>query len=82
MKTVSTSFDPASAQLTRSRLEAAGFHASVMHELSALSMDGYALAAGGITVQVPDEEAEEAKAFLNSPSEFPEGNTPPGDPLP
>ncbi len=62
--TVSTAFNPAAAQLVRSRLEAAGFHAVVSHELSALSMDGYALAAGGILVQVPEEEAADAKEFL------------------
>jgi Putative prokaryotic signal transducing protein len=62
--TVFSAFNPADAQLVRSRLEAAGFHAAVMHELSALSMDGYAMAAGGILVQVPDEEAADAKEFL------------------
>ncbi len=62
--TVSTSFNPADAQLARSRLEAAGFHPVITHELSALSMDGYSLAAGGILVQVPEEEAAEAKDFL------------------
>ena len=50
--------------MVRSRLEAAGFHAFVTNELSALSMDGYALAAGGILVQVPEEEAAEAQQFL------------------
>ena len=29
-----------------------------------LSMDGYALAAGGILVQVPENEAADAKEFL------------------
>jgi len=62
--TVSTAFNPADAQLTRSRLEAAGFHAVVTNELSALSIDGYSLAAGGILVQVPESEAPEAKSFL------------------
>jgi len=66
--TVSTAFNPADAQLTRSRLEAAGFHASVAHELSALSLDGYALAAGGIRVQVPEDEAGDAKEFLEAPT--------------
>jgi len=64
--TVSSAFNPAEAQLTRSRLEAAGFHAIVTHELSALSLDGYALAAGGILVQVPEAEAAEAREFLAS----------------
>jgi hypothetical protein len=67
--TVSRAFNPADAQLTRSRLEAAGFHATVMNELSALSMDGYGMAVGGILVQVPDVEAADAKEFLESSTE-------------
>jgi hypothetical protein len=66
--TVSTAFNPADAQLARSQLEAAGFHAVVTHELSALSMDGYALAAGGILVQVPEAEAADAREFLDTPA--------------
>jgi hypothetical protein len=66
--TVSTAFNPADAQLTRSRLEAAGFHALVTNELSALSMEGYALATGGIRVQVPESEAADAREFLESPA--------------
>ncbi len=62
--TVSSAFNPADAQLIRSRLEAAGFHPIVTHELSALSLDGYALAAGGILVQVPEDEVANAKEFL------------------
>jgi hypothetical protein len=62
--TVFTAFNPADDQLARSRLEAAQFHAVVAHELSALSMDGYALAAGGILVQVPADEAADAREFL------------------
>ena len=62
--TIHTSFNPADAHLVRSRLEAAQFHPVIVHELSALSMDGYALAAGGILVQVPEDEADEAKTFL------------------
>lgn len=64
MTTIYSAFNPADAQLVRSRLEAAQFHPVVTHELSALSLDGYALAAGGILVQVPDSEAAEAKEFL------------------
>jgi len=62
--TVFSAFNPMDAQLVRSRLEAAQFHAVVTHELSALSMDGYAMAAGGILVQVPEQEAADAKEFL------------------
>jgi hypothetical protein len=67
MVTVFTAFNPAEAQLVRSCLDAADFHAVVTHELSALSMDGYALAAGGILVQVPEAEADAAREFLKSP---------------
>lgn len=66
--TVSTAFNPADAQLTRSRLDAAGFHVVVTNELAALSLDGYALAAGGIRVQVPESEAADAREFLESPA--------------
>jgi hypothetical protein len=62
--TVHTALNPADAQLARSRLDAAGFHAEIAHETAALSLDGYALAAGGICVQVPAEEAAEAREFL------------------
>jgi hypothetical protein len=74
--TVSRAFNPAEAQLVRSRLEAAQFHAVVTHELSALSLDGYALAAGGILVQVPEAEAAEARDFLaaDPPSDEPQQN--------
>lgn len=62
--TVFTALNPMDAQLVRSRLEAAEFHPIVAHELSALSLDGYALAAGGILVQVPSEEADDARELL------------------
>jgi hypothetical protein len=64
--TVFTAFNPIDAQLVRSRLEAAQFHAVVMHELSALSIDGYSMAAGGIRVQVPEIEAADAREFLSA----------------
>jgi len=65
--TVMTAFNPADAQLARSRLEAAGFHPFVAHENAALGTDGYALAVGGIRVQVPEVEATDAREFLNAP---------------
>jgi hypothetical protein len=62
--TVFTAFNSAEAQLIRSRLEAAGLHVFVTDELSALSIEGYALAAGGIKVQVPDVDAEAALELI------------------
>ncbi len=65
--TLYKAFNPADAHLVRSRLEAAGFHAMVADELAALSMDGYALAAGGIRVQVPESEYAAAREFPDTP---------------
>ena len=62
--TVYNGLNPAEAQLVRARLEAAGFHAVIQHELAALSFEGYALGTGGIPVQVPEAEAADAKELL------------------
>jgi hypothetical protein len=67
--TVWRSFSPAEAQLIRSRLDAAGFLVHVANELSALSVDGYAMAVGGIEVQVPDESFSDARALLTESPE-------------
>jgi hypothetical protein len=67
--TIFKAFSPAEAQLTRARLEAAGFHAVVAGEMAAMSMEGYSQTTGGIRVQVLDSEAAEARAFLDSPQE-------------
>jgi len=64
--TVYNSLNPAEAQLIRSRLEAADIPATVTHELSALSMEGYSLATGGIQVQVPEDRAEEARELIEA----------------
>lgn len=67
--TIYKALNPADAQLVASRLEAAGFHPFVADEAAALGMEGYALAVGGIRVQVPKSEAAEARAFLDAPAE-------------
>jgi len=64
--TVSSAFNPAAAELGRSRLEANGFLVNVKNETAALSMDGYAMAAGGILVQVPEDQADDARTLLGS----------------
>ncbi len=65
--TIRRCFNSADAQLFHSLLDAAGLHPEVVHELSSLSLDGYALAAGGILVRVPDDEAEFAAAIVATP---------------
>ena len=69
--TVYTAFSPMDADLARSRLEAADFHPAIVHDLAALSMEGYSLSTGGILVQVPDAEAGDAVAFLHSNQDTP-----------
>jgi hypothetical protein len=71
IQTIFKAFNPAEAQLVRSRLEAAGFHPVVADELSSLSVEGYSMAAGGVRVQVPESEAEEARTFLDRAEEPP-----------
>jgi hypothetical protein len=62
--TVHTSFSQIEAEIVRSRLEASGFHAVIANDFAALSMDGYALAAGGIIVQVPEDQAEDSRLLI------------------
>jgi len=64
--TVLRTFNPAEADLVSSMLNAAGLHSEIIHATAALTMDGYALTAGGVLVQVPESEAEEARQLINS----------------
>lgn len=64
--TIFTTFNPAEAQVQRSRLEAAGMNAIVKNELSAMVIDGYTMAAGGIQVQVPEDQVESARELLSN----------------
>ncbi|MBM3903193.1 MAG: hypothetical protein FJ379_14075 [Verrucomicrobia bacterium] len=61
---VSNVLNPAMALLVRSRLEAAGFLVSIRGLDAALATEGYTLATGGVRIEVPQDQAEEAKAFL------------------
>ena len=64
--TVSTSLNPAEAELVRSRLDARGIQASILHENAPLATDGYALATGGVKIQVPVEQEQAAREILES----------------
>lgn len=67
--TVFCTFNPSEAQLLRSRLDAAGIPATVLHEASALAMDGYAMAVGGVRIQVPPGFADAARALIDAKEE-------------
>ncbi|MCX8107952.1 MAG: DUF2007 domain-containing protein, partial [Verrucomicrobiae bacterium] len=61
-------FNPAEAQLVRSRLEAADIPATILYETAGLSVECYTMGCGGILVQVPEECAEDARALLSVPT--------------
>jgi len=67
--TVYTAFSAADAQLIRSRLEAAGINAIVSDEIASLSMEGYSMAAGGIRINVPENQENEARALIGDRSD-------------
>ena len=74
LTTVYRTFSSGDAHLVCSRLEAANLQASVAHELAALSMDGYAMAAGGIKVQVPDDQAQDAMEIIQTRDDKSQGD--------
>jgi len=63
--TVFKSLNAAEADLVRAQLEAAGFEATVATEFATLEMAA-PTTAGGIRVQVPSAQSEDAKALLDS----------------
>ena len=69
--TVFSAVNPAEAEVARSRLDAAHFHPVVVNELSAFVMGFYSTALP-VRVQVPEDEAEDAKQLLAAGNELPE----------
>jgi hypothetical protein len=67
--TICTSFYLAEAELTRSRLEAAGFHPFLTNEYTSSWLGGgCGSTATMIQVQLPEIEAADAKEFLDTPA--------------
>ena len=66
--TIATNFNLADAELMRSRLEAAGFHPFIANEMAAGWLGGNSTATL-LRIEVPDGEAGDAKAFLDTPVE-------------
>ncbi|HMJ65714.1 MAG TPA: DUF2007 domain-containing protein [Candidatus Binatia bacterium] len=71
--TVYRTFSSADAQLIRSLLEAAEIPALVSDELASLSMEGYSMSTGGIRVQVPEEQVENARELIENKAADAEG---------
>lgn len=64
--TVFKTFSAVEAQVVRSLLESADIPATVLHETSALTTEGYSMSVGGIGVQVPEDQVEDARAIIES----------------
>lgn len=64
-------FSAADAHLICSALQSAEIPAQVTNEISSLSIEGYALASGGIRVVVPEEQFEEARALIEQTEQDP-----------
>jgi hypothetical protein len=64
MVMVYRTFNIAEAQVVASRLEVAGMHPQVLNDIASVSIDGYTQATGGVQVEVPDEEADDARQLI------------------
>ena len=67
--TLTNVLNPAEADLLCCQLRGAGFHPFLPDSNTAVNMEGYALAIGGIRIQVPDHEYADAKEFLAAPND-------------
>ncbi len=65
MVTVFSAFNLTEAQMIRSQLEAAGFHPFLANESSASWLAGFSTATT-VRVEVPDNEAADAREFLEA----------------
>ena len=66
--TIQTSFNDVEANLAKSRLELAGFNPHLKDE-NATMLTATPNTTGGIKIQVPDEEADKAAAYLKDEAE-------------
>ncbi|HEX7862561.1 MAG TPA: DUF2007 domain-containing protein [Verrucomicrobiae bacterium] len=64
-------FDLAEAQIVKGRLEGAGLEAELEHENSAANFD---VAGGGVRVVVPEMQAAEARALIQSAGDQPQSD--------
>ena len=64
--TVFSSFSEPESQLVCARLRTDELEATGEGEAAAFSMEGYSLATGGIRVQVPENEHDDARALIKS----------------
>ena len=66
LRTIYTTFSSVDANLLRGRLEVGGFDAFLHGEMAGMTLEGYVSAAGGIRIQVPEDQADEARALIEA----------------
>ena len=66
LRTIYNTLNSADANLLRGRLEVAGFDAFIHGEMAGMTLGGYISAAGGIRIQVPEDQADEARALIEA----------------
>jgi hypothetical protein len=71
MVTVFTALSPVDADLALARLSAADFHPTLSGGLSGIDNPGFGFSPAGILVQVPEDEADDAREFLAEPGAAP-----------
>ena len=67
--TVFQTLYPAEAELVQTQLDAAGFDSMIANELSTITFGPPAANAAGILVQVPADQADDARELIVSPVE-------------
>jgi hypothetical protein len=63
LETVFRTYNEPDALIVRSRLEAADIEAYIAHDLACSAVGG-TIPAGGLLVQVPEDQAEDARALI------------------
>ncbi len=66
LRTIYTTFNSADANLLQGRLEVGGFDAFIHGEMTGMTLGGGVFAAGGIRIQVPEDQADEARALIEA----------------
>ena len=64
--TVFKTFNPVEAHVIRSLLESADLLATVIHETAAATTEGGSMTVGGVEVQVPEEQVEDALQIIRT----------------
>ena len=66
--TIATDFNLANAGMVCSRLDAAGFHPTLINENASAWLGGTSTSTM-LRIQVPEDEATEARKFLDAPAQ-------------